>query len=179
MTDTDNPWATPAPEKPSWLTNDIEAALLAKNYPVNQDGMIMLWKDAETNLKAVKELEMDYRKVCVSFLTPTKPEGITNVPLGETWNAKVVNKYNYNLKDNDTVNKALDKIAKVGNQGAFIAERLVSWTPSFLKTEYNILKEEADKGSTDAKAILEIVNNEMLIITDGAPTLDVKEKKKK
>lgn len=174
-----NPWSAPAPEKPSWLTPNIEASLGMQNYPINQDGMLMMWKAAESELKRLKELEMEYRKICVAFLTPTKPEGTTNVDLGSNYTAKVVNKYNYTLKENDKVNSALDKIAKIGNQGAFIAERLVSWTPNFLKTEYTTLQEEADKGSQDAKAILEIVNSEMLTITDAAPTLEIKEPKAK
>jgi len=179
MTNFDNPWATPAPEKLSWLTPDIAAALLAKNYPVNQDGMLMLWKDTEAALKQAKELEMEYRKICVAFLVPAKTEGTTNVELGGGYIAKAVTKFNYKLKDNDAVDKALDKIAKVGNQGAFIAERLVSWTPNFLKTEYTTLQEEAEKGSQDAKAILEIVNSEMLVITDAAPSLEIKPPKAK
>jgi len=179
MSDSWSAWQQPAQEKPSWLTPEIEQTLTAKNYPVNQDGMLMLWKDAETNLKAVKELEMEYRKICVAFLVPAKTEGTTNVELGGGYIAKAVTKFNYKLKDNDAVDKALDKIAKVGNQGAFIAERLVSWTPNFLKTEYTTLQEEAEKGSQDAKAILEIVNSEMLTITDAAPTLAIVEPKAK
>lgn len=175
-----NPWHQSAPEKPSWLTDDIERALIAENMPLTQDGMLMLWGYWKLNLQTAKDLEMEYRKVCASFLTPTKPEGTTNVELGNGYVAKVVNKYNYNLaSDNDKVWSALDKIAKVGNQGAFIAERLVSWHPSFLKTEYVTLQEEAEKGSLEAKQILEIVNSEMITITDAAPTLDIKPPKAK
>lgn len=174
-----NPWQQPALEKPSWLTPAIEEELNAANYPLNQDGMLMRWNDMKTQLEFYKNKEMEYRKVCVSILTPTKPEGTTNVALGSNYTAKVVNKYNYTLKENDKVNNALDKIAKVGNQGAFIAERLVSWHPSFLKTEYVTLQEEAEKGSLEAKTILDIVNSEMLVITDGAPTLEIKPPKAK
>jgi hypothetical protein len=180
MNDSWSAWQQPAQEKPNWLTPEIELALIAGNYPLNQDGMLLMWKDMGEHLKRAKELEMEYRKICVAFLTPTKPEGTTNVELGAGYTAKVVNKYNYNLaSDNDKIWSALDKIAKVGNQGAFIAERLVSWHPSFLKTEYTTLQEEAEKGSQDAKAILEIVNSEMLTITDAAPTLEIKEPKAK
>lgn len=176
----DNPWNTSAPpiDKPIWLTSEIEQKLIAENLPVNQDGVMMLWKYYKDQLDRFKELEMDYRKICVSFLVPTKTEGTTNVELGSGYVAKAVTKFNYKLKENDAVDSALDKISKVGNQGAFIAERLVSWTPNFLKTEYTTLQEEADKGSADAKAILEIVESEMLTITDAAPTLTIVEPKK-
>lgn len=179
MNDSWSAWQQPAQEKPSWLTPEIELALIAGNYPLNQDGMLLMWKDMGEHLKRAKELEMEYRKICVGLLVPEKTEGTTNVELGGGYVAKAVTNFNYKLKDNDAVDLALDKISKVGNQGAFIAERLVSWTPNFLKSEYSVLQEEANKGSQDAKAILEIVNSEMLTITDAAPTLEIKEPKAK
>jgi|SRR5882757_10179298 len=176
-----NPWdiSTPPIDNPLWLTPELELALISKQYPINQDGMLMLWKDWESKLKEAKELEMDYRKICVAFLVSVKTEGTTNIELGSGYIAKAVTKFNYKLKENDAVDSALDKISKVGNQGVFIAERLVSWTPNFLKTEYTTLQEEAEKGSADAKAILKIVENEMLTISDAAPTLTINEPKVK
>lgn len=179
MNDSWSAWQQPAQEKPIWLTPEIEQTLIAKKFPANKDGMLMLWKETEATLKHFKELEMEYRKICVGLLVPEKTEGTTNVELGGGYVAKAVTKFNYKLKDNDAVDLALDKISKVGNQGAFIAERLVSWTPNFLKTEYTTLQEEAEKGSQDAKAILEIVNSEMLVITDAAPSLEIKPPKAK
>ena len=87
-------------------------------------------------------------------------------------------KYNYNLADNDTVEKCLDHISALGNEGPFIADRLVSWKPNFLKTEYNDLLERKSKGDERAIKILSIID-EMLTITEGAPTLDIVEPKAK
>lgn len=174
-----SPWNvnTPTVEKPEWLTIEIENILKFAGYPVNQDGMLMLWKEWEHHLKEAKELEMQYRKICAAFLTPTKSEGTTRVELGNNYQAKVVNKYNYKLdNDNDKIWECLDRIGNVGNNGKFIAERLVSWTPNFLKTEYVTLQEEAEKGSDDAKSILKIVGD-MLTITEAAPTLEIIEPK--
>lgn len=166
--------------KPAWLTPKIEETLKLRGFPIDKDGMLMLWNYSKAKLDEYKELEMNYRKICAAFLVPTKTEGTTNVELGNGYKAKVVNKYNYNLaSDNDKIWSCLDKIGKVGNQGKFIADRLVSWTPNFLKTEYTTLQEEADKGSEDAKQILKIVNEEMLTITEAAPTLDIVEPKVK
>lgn len=179
---TNDPWSpdTPTIEKPEWLTSEIEAQLKLNNYPVNKDGMLMLWKEWQHHLKEAKELEMQYRKICTAFLVPAKTEGTTNVELGKGYTAKVVNKYNYNLNgDNDKVWSTLDKISAIGNEGKFIADRLVSWTPSFLKTEYTTLQEEADKGNPTAQQILKIVNDELIVITEGAPTLEIKEPKVK
>ena len=166
-------------DKPQWLTPEIEFELKNRHFPINSDGMLMLWKKHKEMLDQYKTSEMEYRRICTAFLVPAKTEGTTNVELGGGYKAKVVNKHNYNLEDNDKVWSALDKISAIGNEGKFIAERLVSWTPSFLKTEYTTLQEDADKGSPTAQQILKIVNEEMLTITEAAPQLEIKAPKEK
>lgn len=175
-----NPWTTPPVEtKPDWLTDHIEDILKANQLPTNQDGMLMLQQRAKQNLDYWKEKEMEYRKVCAAFLVPDKTEGTNTVDLGNGYQAKVGIKYNYKLNnDNDIVWAGLDKIKALGNEGSFIADRLVSWSPSFLLTEYRQLQEDAEKGSQFAKDALKIVN-EFMTITDAAPTLDIKEPKAK
>ena len=164
-------------DRPHWLTPEIEFELNSRHFPISNDGMLMLWNKHKEMLNHYKEKEMEYRKICAAFLVPAKTEGTTNVELGEGYQAKVVTKFNYKLPENDKVWLALDKISTIGNEGKFIAERLVSWTPSFLKTEYTTLQEEADKGSEQAKAILKIVNEDLITITEAAPQLEIKEPK--
>lgn len=173
-----DPWSTPTIERPTWMTDDIQKALEFYSYPLTTDGMLMLWQKSKDLLSHWKETEMEYRKVCTSFLTPDKPEGTTNVELGNGYVAKVVNKYNYKPKDdNDTIWAGLEKIEKLGNEGPFVAKRLFSWTPSFLKKEYVQLQEDAAKGSQFAKDVLKIIENELIVITEAAPTLTIVEPK--
>lgn len=182
---TNNPWSQTIEvqqpsAKPEWLTPEIEQRLNKYSFPLNQDGLLMLHKAAKENLDWWKEEEMMLRKVAANVLVPAKTEGTTNVELGAGYKAKVVNKYNYKLlPDNDKVWSTLDKISSIGNEGKFIADRLVSWHPSFLKTEYVTLQEEAEKGSEQAKNILKIVNDELITIEIAAPTLEIKEPKEK
>lgn len=182
-TNVNDPWATGSqstPERPKWMTEQIEKMLDLWHYPKNQDGMLMLWQKSKELLNQYKETEMDYRKICAAFLVPEKTEGTTNVELGSGYVAKVVTKYNYKLpSNNDKIWETLEKISAIGNEGKFIADRLVSWTPNFLKTEYTTLQEEADKGSQQAKDILAIVNTDLLTITEAAPTLAIVEPKAK
>lgn len=176
-------WETPTemlPPKPEWLTLEIQRALMARHLPLTNDGMLMLWQKSKEDLEFFKAFEMDCRKICTGFLVPEKTEGTNNVELGNGYVAKAVIKYNYKLdSDNKKIWSCLDKIAAIGNQGKFIAERLVSWTPNFLKTEYTTLKEEADGGSLEAKDILKIIEDDMLTITEAAPELTIKEPKAK
>jgi len=76
------------------------------------------------------------------------------------------------------VEAGLDAISKIGNDGKFIADRLVSWKPSFLKTEYTQLLDDKSKGSKIASDILDVVTT-FLTIKDAAPTLDIVEPKVK
>ena len=175
---TTTPWNI-EPEKPSWLTDEIKAQLEMNKLPIDQDGMLALHQMAKDKLSFWKETEMEYRKVCVAFLVPEKTEGMNTVELGNGYSAKVQIKYNYKLdSDNDHVWAGLEKIEKLGNNGKFVAERLVSWTPNFLLSEYRQLQEDAEKDNLFAKEALKIIG-EFLTITEAAPTLDIKEPKAK
>lgn len=180
-----NPWqdgSQSSSERPKWMTEEIEKLLNMWHYPLNNDGMLMLWKKSKEQLDYFKTQEMDFRKICADFLVPDhqKNEGTNTVALGETHQAKVGIKFNYKPnKDNKAIWKALDKIEKIGNKGVFIAERLFSWSPNFLLTEYRQLQEDAQDGSAEAIEMLKIIETEMITIEEAAPTLKIEEKKKK
>jgi hypothetical protein len=181
---TNDPWATtPEPtERPSWLTNEIEELLKLRNFPIDQNGALMLWQDSKDRLAEYKEMEMDLRKICVAFLVPDKTEGTNSVELGGGYVAKAVVKFNYKPKDNnDAIWAGLEKIERLTNdgKGKLIAERLFSWSPSFLKTEYVTLQEDAAKGDRFAVEALKIIENELIVISEAAPTLDIKPPKAK
>lgn len=144
---------------------------------MNKDGLLLLWDETKKAIEEAKANEMELRKYIVNREFPKKQEGTQRKELGNGYELKAVVKYNYNLADNDTVEKCLDHISALGNEGAFIADRLVSWKPNFLKTEYNDLLERKSKGDERAMKILDIVSD-MLTITEGAPTLDIVEPKK-
>lgn len=144
---------------------------------MNENDLLMLWADKKKAIEAAKEDEMELRKYIVSREFPQKQEGTNTKELGNGYQLKSAIKYNYNLADNNVVEDCLGKIAALGNSGSFIADRLVSWKPNFLLTEYRQLVEDKDKGSKFAEQCLSIVN-EMLTITEAAPTLEIKEPKK-
>lgn len=145
---------------------------------LDQNKLLMLHLDMQNKLSALKAEELELRKYIVNRAFPSKKEGTNTLELGNGYELKAGVKYNYKLADNDTVEKVLDKIATIGNEGKFIAERLVSWSPNFLLTEYRVLQEEAEKNNLTAIAILKEVQT-MLEITDAAPELKIKEPRKK
>lgn len=167
-------WSSPPPatDKPPIVYNKPKSLA-----DMSQDELLMLWQVKKDALTKAKEDEMDLRKYIVTRAFPAKVEGTNTLELGAGYTLKAQIKFSYKLSDNDTVEKTLDKITAIGNQGAFIAERLVSWTPNFLLTEYRNLVEAASS-SHEAQEILAAVG-EMLIIDDAAPTLEIKEPRKK
>lgn len=159
--------ATAWPTQPS---NPLDA--------MTEDQLLLLWADKKKAIEVAKEEEMDLRKYIVKREFPKKQEGMNVKELGNGYQLKAAIKYNYNLADNDKVEDCLNRIAQFGNSGSFIADRLVSWTPNFLLTEYRKLSEDKNKGDKLAADILNIVND-MLTITEAAPSLEIKEPKAK
>lgn len=167
--------------KPEWLTPELETALTNNLLPLDKDGMMMLWQRSKAYLDHWKALEMEYRKVTTAMLVPdhNRNEGMNTIELGSGYAAKVGIKMNYKLaSDNDVVWKGLEAIEKLGNEGKFVAERLISWSPNFLLTEYRQLQDDAEKGSDFAKNALKEIEK-FMTITEASPTLEIKEPKKK
>lgn len=159
---TNTTWANPQPSS-EW---DV----------LNNDQLLLLWEKKKRAIETAKEEEMELRKYIVKREFPKANEGTNKKDLGNGYSLKTVIKYNYNLADNDTVENTLDKLTKMGPEATAIAERLVSWKPNFLLTEYRQLCEDKEKGSQFASTALNIIG-EMLTITEAAPTLEIKEPK--
>ena len=169
----------------NWPNPSIDAPLVQTNpWPsssnpldaMNEDQLLLEWQKKKDAIEVAKTEEMDLRKYIVKREFPKPEEGTNRKELGAGYTLKSVIKYNYSLADNDTVESCLEKISNLGNNGAFIADRLVSWSPSFKLMEYRELVEEKDKGSKFAADALNIIN-EMLTIKEAAPTLEIVEPK--
>lgn len=138
-----------------------------------EDQLLMLWDSRKKAIETAKAEEMELRKYIVSRAFPKKEEGMNTKELGKGYELKAQIKYNYNLADNDTVENCLAKVASLGNQGPFIADRLVSWKPSFLLTEFRQLSEDAAKGEKFAQDCLKAIEP-MLTVVEASPTLEIK-----
>jgi hypothetical protein len=133
-----------------------------------QNALLANWKLAKEQLDSAKETEMDLRKQIQTEFFPSPEKGTQRVDLPYGYKLKLVHKINYTLGNNDLVNKALDDIAGAGNDGTFIAERLVSWKPSISVKEYEIL---------DPK--YKVVIDKVLTTKDASPTIEIEEPKAK
>lgn len=180
-------WPKPTPT--SWPDSNPAAQVWPNAAPVNptpsriydamnEDQLLMEWDKIKKSIETAKAQEMEVRKYIVNRAFPKKEEGMNTKELGNGYELKAAVKFNYNLADNDTVENCLAKVASLGNQGPFIADRLVSWKPSFLLTEYRQLVEDKEKGDKFAIECLKAIEP-MLTISEGAPELTIKEPKAK
>jgi hypothetical protein len=170
-------WPTTDTVWPTAQSQSLPASLNTLDS-MNEDDLLMLWADKKKAVEEAKEAEIDLRKYIVGRAFPAKQEGMNTKELGQGYQLKAAIKYSYNLADNAKVEECLNHISALGNEGPFIADRLVSWKANFLITEYRSLCERKDAGDERAIKILGIVN-QMLTITEAAPTLEIKEPKRK
>lgn len=136
---------------------------------MTNDQLLTAWKTAKDTLDAAKTDEASLRAQVKEAFFPSADEGTSYVGLGNGYRLKHVGKFNYRLdKENDRVNAALDKITKLNNEGAFIVDRLVHWSPALSISEYRGLDEQ----------YREIIDT-VLVISPGAPTIELVEPKGK
>jgi hypothetical protein len=109
-----------------------------------QDELIHKWTNAQKVLEAAKEAESILRdKVAMevfNFDENALKTGTENLELGKGFKLKAEFKLNYSLNNkDDAVDKMLTKLEKSGEDGKFIAERVVRFKPELSVTEYKNL----------------------------------------
>jgi hypothetical protein len=154
--------------------------------PITLDEALLTWDAAKKSLELAKEAEMEARKVAfgLGFGTDAK-EGTNTLELGNGYALKGVKKLNYKLKAPegykgttvDAIDDTTEAFARISNEGEFIAERLFKYSVEMSVTEYRKLVEEADYSPVKKALLTEL--NKVLEISEGAPTLEIKEPKKK
>jgi hypothetical protein len=144
-----------------------------------RDALLNKWLAAQQALVKAKDEEAKLRAQVVSDIIQAKPgeKGTRNYELNAGYKLKAVLKLNYKL-NNDEVDNTLDRIERIGEEGKFIAERLVKFKPELSVTEYNTISERAANGDSTAKKIIAELNK-ILTISDATPSLELVEPKAK
>jgi hypothetical protein len=120
-----------------------------------RDLKIRAWIDAKSALETAKVNEHAARLEVARSVFPETFEGTRTIDLGGGYAIKCVKGFNYNLSESKkprtpgmapfATRKALNEIEKIGNEGPFIAERLVTWKPELSLTEYRDLDPQFKK----------------------------------
>lgn len=146
------------------------------NLTIGQAKKLAAWEAACTRLEQAKIEEMELRKSLKAALFPDKREGTHRVPLANGHELKLGAKLNYKLADRKQVEPALDAIAQIGNQGGFVADRLVKWSCTLVLSEYRLL--EAPDATAEQKLIKAEIDK-VLTIDEAAPSLEIVEPKRR
>lgn len=142
---------------------------------IERDNLIVSWQTAKSQLDAAVELERNLRKQVFEVCFPEAKEGTNNLDLGMGYKLKGVKKLNYNLVNGEgETETVLDQIANLGNEGHFIAERLVGWKPALSLSEYKKLE-----ANNPTHAKIKNMIDSVITITEGLPTVEVVEPKAK
>lgn len=158
------------------ITMEEVSNLAPPEFIAKRDDLLVAWQGAKQKLDEAKELEAEFRKASVEFISdPSKKSGTENIELGNGYKAKTVKKLNYGFVKTDdgkldkkALDRALERIEKDGPVGELIAERLVKWTPDLSLSEYKLLSDKY-------KNIIDAV----IVTTEGMPTLEIIEPKAK
>lgn len=149
------------------MTPETERVLKANWNDIN--AVMLEWTKAQAALNDAKLNEAVLRKAVFELKFPNPSEGTQRAELGNGYFLKAVHKINYTLDDKDgKTDKALEELEKTGNEGAFLADRLVSWKPELSISEYRKL-------APQYKAIIDTV----LTTRPGMPTLEIETPKEK
>jgi hypothetical protein len=137
--------------------------------------ILATWDRAKSILEAAKAEEMDARKAVVAEFFPADAKvGTNRIPLANGYALKYMRKINYKLASNVSEVASVDgQIRAMGNEGSFIAERILKRVYDFSATEYKKLEPE----NPTHKAIKQLVDS-VLTTSDSAPSLEIEEPKK-
>lgn len=136
----------------------------------SRDHAIIDWQNTKNALKALIELEREKRATLYKNLFPNNVDTTETVDLPNGYKFKAKGTLNYKLefstKEDGAKNldAAIDAIEKIGNEGTFIAERLVKWKPELSVSEYKALAADSP--------IKKIIDG-VLTITPGSPELEL------
>lgn len=166
-----------------WNTQQPQVATPAQ--PINPylnwtpDQVLQAHLEAKTALGKAVETEIALRKEVKARYFPDAGDtkGTFNFDLGNGYKLKLKNGEYVKVADTDeqSLETALDAIAKIGNLGAVMADELVKFKPELSLTEYNKLKDNDD---AQAKRIKSIIDKH-ITITPATPTLEFVEPKNK
>lgn len=133
---------------------------------------LQAWHETQAMLAYLVNVERHMRTAAFDLYFPGYREagesGLKNYDLGGGYVLKGTPAVNYKL-DKDAIDDTLAKIAKLGAEGALLADRLVTFKPDLSVTEYKKLDPSASRQQAKAKDLIDGV----ITITPGLPKLEL------
>jgi hypothetical protein len=155
------PWSKTIPI-PAEVQAEVDAVLVANKAESAVEEKIMEWREADTNQRAWRELELKLRaEVIAACFDASKESGTENKDLGNGWKLQVTKSLDYKLK---TDHVALDTIAEQIGDAAF--DMVVSYDPKLSVSNFKKLAPEQ-----------QTLFSELLTVKPSSPQLKLVEPK--
>lgn len=142
-----------------------------EEFAARRDKEILAWNADKQQLGFYKAQEAASRAAVATTLFPTPRKGTQHYELGHGYKVTLVHGLTYTLGNKDMpdplnpgetikvekqVEDLQEAIANLGNEGPFLAERLIKWKPELSETEYKAL--DADNPThMQAKALIDAI----------------------
>ena len=124
-------------------------AFTPKAPALTPDEVLIKWQQARDEMIQAQTNEFYYRNLAIGTFFPNinqiTAEGVENFELGNGYKLKCTFKLNYKLDKTDKVDTMLDTLSETGEDGKFVAERVVKWSPNLSLSEYRQLSPEHKK----------------------------------
>lgn len=118
---------------------DIE--LLRKRWPFDKAELLDKWKTARSNLAQWAVYEAELRTLIVFEAGFPAEDGTHYFELAEGFRLQCVRRTNYTIsKEKGALEGALLNITNMGEEGKFIAQRVIKYTPELVMKEYKDLQ---------------------------------------
>lgn len=154
------------------ITGTVEGA------PFNEaarDVLLSTWETAKSTLEAAKNSEMEIRKAVFGYCFPTPKAGVNRMDIGNGFALKATHKINTKVSGTIAEIEACEEACeKLGNEGAFLIERIITWKADVSVSELKKLDVSLPLHK-QVKAEVEKIITE----TPGAPSLEIEAPKAK
>lgn len=107
------------------------------------DRLIAQWQEACQRLAIAKEDELRLRSLLIALFDPRTIEGTETLPVSHGFKLKAVKAMRYSFPHaNAARDTTLTLAADYGQEGQFIANRLIAWKPELIVREYRTLSDD-------------------------------------
>lgn len=156
-------------------------------FRARRDAAILGWREDKQQATFWKQRETASRATVSSILFPNPVKGTQRYDLGAGYKVKLVFGFNYTLGIKDMPNPlepgetiSIEKqaedlqeaIRQVGNEGPFLADRLIKWKPELSATEYEALDPD-NPNHMKIKALIDAIMTKK----PASPQLELEEPK--
>jgi len=171
---------------PAEVNAEVNAGESKEAFNARRDAELLEWRSLKEQAAFYTAQEKEARAKVTATLFPQATKGTQRYELGHGYKVKLVYGFTYTLGNKDLVDPATNEkipvnkqveelenaIAQLGNEGPFLADRLIKWKPELVEREYLALDKE-NPTHMEAKELIDAI----LTVKPASPQLTLEEPK--